>query len=81
MKQLQDIKVTEQMQIEQVALGNGSAFIIWVFERAGWIYIAIEGKGAYKFSTRVDGMYVSEKLGLLRGDADVFAEWLNREMW
>lgn len=81
MKRLQDIKATEQVQVVEAALGNGTALTMIIVELDNWLHIGVKGKGYYNFQIKTSGGYVAEKLGLMLGDAEIVSEWINKQLY
>jgi hypothetical protein len=64
-----------------VALGNGTQWLftaVWL--PSGWLMVAIDEHGSYRFNGFVHWSYAMEKLGLLNGDAMNVADWINAQL-
>lgn len=63
-----------------VALGNGTQWTFSVVPGGNGIVVSIEGRGSYSFGHFVHWTYASEKLGLMQGDAENVADFVNDQL-
>jgi hypothetical protein len=68
-------------RVADVALGNMTQFTFGLIRTEHGIFVAIEGKGSYQFSTFVHYGYVMEKLNLkYESDAQAVADFINDQI-
>jgi hypothetical protein len=66
--------------LHHVALGNMTQYEIAIIRSAPHLFIGIVGKKCYTFGPfRAHPSYVQEKLGLLEGDANNMADFINSQ--
>lgn len=68
--------------VGEVALGNMTQYNIWTYKSShGEIFVAIQGRGAYRFFGFVYAGYSQAKLGLsYESDAAAVADFINDQM-
>lgn len=63
-----------------LALGNGTQHrVLLAMDSGGYLFVAVMGRGAYRFCTNAHPSYVMEKLGMkpYEGDAANLADFIN----
>ncbi len=66
--------------LHHVALGNMTQYEIAIIRSTQHLFIGIIGKKCYRFGPfRAHPSYVQEKLGLLEGDANNMADFINSQ--
>jgi hypothetical protein len=76
----------------KISLGNWTSFRVAMFylhaDQTGFglgisfpaLFVAVEGKGAYTFSSWAHWSYVAEKLDMMEGDARNMADLINAQL-
>ena len=68
------------LKIGQQVYWNGSRFDVMAVRVNGWLHVAIENQGSYRFQSYAHPSYVMQKLIGNEKDAKNISDWINTQL-